>query len=221
MRDTTTASTNMLAVRSAPELQELWLWEVDAPTTPATTLYFAEAQENVTYRGHTYLSWPIKRGDLSESSKGEIGRMEVSFGLLDLSMASLVQLYDGLEGCAVRLIQVLALADNDACIIDNFMVDKWTISADRTAVSWTLNTAYSILDAKIAPRKYSRLHCRWEYKKHRCWEVQSDGSYAAPTGFVAGSPDTCKMTTEDCIRHNNLLRRGTFPSVPSGRVIRV
>ena len=221
MRATTTASTNLLAARSGPEVQEVWLWEIDVPTTPAATLYFAEAQEAVTYRGHEYVSWPIKRGEMSESTNGEIGKVQVSFGLLSADMAGLVQLYSGLEGCAVRVLQVLALADNDACIIDTYRIDKWAVSPDRTTVAWTLATAYSILQPELPPRKYSRLHCRWRYKGHRCWLVQADGTYVAPAGFVAGSPDTCKMTTADCVRHNNLLRRGTFPSVPSGRVIRV
>jgi lambda family phage minor tail protein L len=226
VRNIQPGSENLLTALSAPETLCLWLFELDLPGG-TTTMYFAKDNDAVDYRGHTYLPWPIGMDEPSETSKGEIGTLNVSFGCQDPDLMTLVQLYNGLEKCAMRVIQVFTLTDPLGCIVDNFVISKWAVAADRKSVAWTLATPFSIMQAKIAPRKYGRLFCAWDYKGHRCWPW-SGSAFTTPTGdpggawTVAGTNgDTCGKTLEECRMHHNVLRFGGFPSIPSGQVLTV
>jgi lambda family phage minor tail protein L len=206
----------MYQVTNAETLVKLWLFEIVMPD--GDPVRFAQNKTDVIYAGHTWLACPITHEGIDESGKGEIENMTIKVGNVNKDISALIELNDALRGYQVNVFQVFNVDDPDANIKDTYYVD--TVKVGNEAASFTLATKFSILDARIAPRKYNRCYCRWQYKKRGCW-LGLGPSYAPPPGFVVGASDTCDKSESGCKAHNNYMRFGGFPGVPKNKVIRV
>jgi lambda family phage minor tail protein L len=216
MRSATTNQTNLAATLNAPEVERLFLFELDPPQ--GGTVYFAAAMEDISYRGNTYVAWPIEHSGIGENLKSEVDTVTLRVGNLTEELSALMELYDGLRNCPVRVLQVVDLSDPQACFIEAYFIDDAKLSIQ--AAEFTLRSSFSVMEAQIAPRMYSRSFCRWQYKGRGCWRG-SAAPWSQPSSWtLGGGADDCKHTLEDCRRHANQMSYGGFPAVPASKVMR-
>lgn len=223
MRTTNTGTTDLHGLSSKKEVRWIKLLEVDLSDFGGGHLRLAESRVNVEFptgSGKTFLAAPIRIDPTTENSTGRTDALTVKIAVND-TIQGFLELHDALQGARASLFVVFpeALGDGDAVIPDVFEIDSCTVSG-RVA-SFSLIGVQDSKGMAIAPRAYSRTFCSWQYKGRGCWQDDGEGGFEAPSGFVAGSPDTCGKTREDCQRHANYARFGAFPGVPKRPFISV
>lgn len=164
MRKHTTATTDLFEQAAGPEVFRVWLYEIEAP---GGTLYYAQSRADVTYGGNTYLAAPVQHEGISENTAGKIDTLSLKVSNLNRDMSVLLELNEGLKGCRVRILQVLNLEDSSAYIEDLYWVDQ--VGLKGGSAKFTLSSKIDIMDATLAPRKYSRYFCSWRFMGRGCF----------------------------------------------------
>lgn len=82
-----------------------------------------------------------------------------------------------------------------------------------TSITFKLGTFNPYL-IQIALDRFQKDYCPNTYKGAGCWIKLSDGTFTSPSGFTAGSPDTCAKSLAECQRHTNTERFRGYPGIP-------
>ncbi|NQU44507.1 hypothetical protein HQ520_14545 [bacterium] len=215
-----------LEAKNAATNAPIWLYRIQIDDTPANDLFLAEDAADVAYfkdtsTAQTYTAFPITHGGISSNLDGEVDQLTVSVANVSLLIQAYLEQNNGLRGnkVTVRLVFRDGLADYTAYIESIFYVDS--ASATAESVSFVLTSKMDLLNTTLPRRTYADRRCQWHYKGLGCWLDDDAGNYSAPTGFTAGSPDTCNRSVTDCQRHQNQERFGAFPSIPNRRRFRI
>lgn len=164
-------------------------------------LYLAEYDEDVTFDGQVYTAFPISHESVSENVGGEVDSVRVKVANVNREIQVYIEQYDAFRGKSIiiKLVWANQLADADAYIQDEFFVDK--VVSDENVTEFTLTSKFDVLDIDLPLRKYSRHFCSWVFKSVEC-------------GY-SGAEVTCNLSLARCRVLNNVLRFGSFPSIPS------
>ncbi len=185
------------------ENQPLYLYTLEDYDGAGSNLNFAEYDQDVTYKGITYVKFPITHEFVAENSQGQIDAVKVRVSNVTRLLQSYLEQYDfrGLK-VIIRMVWANELSDPDAYMDDIYYVDNYT--ATQQVVEFSLTGKFDVLAVDIPGRKYSRNYCGWKFKSTEC-------------GYV-GSFAICNKTKGQCKERNNYQRFGGFPSVPSRRI---
>lgn len=167
-------------------------------------LYFTNHDEDVTFDGQVYTSFPVSHDSVADNTSGEIDQVTAKLANVSREIQAYLETYDW-RGLKVTITAVFldALADAEDAVVHTFYIDNYT--ADEESVSFVLTTKFDLLDIQLPLRVYNRNHCGWKFKSSEC-------------GYV-GSETVCNKTKQDC-RDNksNVTRFGGFPSIPQRRL---
>ena len=228
---TRTVSADFTLDKNKEKIEPVWLYRIAVTSDPSADLYFAEYDIDVAYfkdadTPQVYTAFPIKHAGISESMGGAIDTIRVSVGNLDKMddpgyryIQAYLENYEGLINKQVTIRLVLATLLDDPYAYVEFKTFIDTTSLNAKVVTFTLKSGLDLLRISCPRYRYLRDHCQWIYKDRGCW-LWNGSAYVAPAGFLAGDPDTCDRTIEDCERHINNSRPRMFPGVPSVRYTR-
>jgi len=199
----------------------IWLYRVAVTTNPVNDLFFAEYDQNVPYFRDTatpqvYTSFPIKHAGISESGNGQIDSIRVNVSNVSQLIQTYMESYKGLRDRKVTIRLVWADHLDDPTAHVEFVQTIDSASLNEQTVSFVLKGGTDLLRIGLPRRRFLRDICQWTYKGWRCWKNVA-GVYETPTGFDDTSPDSCERIMDECIRHNNVSRFGSYPGVPSCR----
>lgn len=172
--------------------------------TDSDVVRLTDCGSDLVFEGNTYLKFPIKHQDVSESVNGEVPKVKLLVGNADRIMQYYLELYDGLRGKRVDIITTFRpLITDDAFVIrDVFYVD--TPKDSEEVVEFTLLPEFDMMSIQIPCRIYDRYHCGWDFK-------DSDCKYS-------GTELECDFSLERCEELLNSVNFGAFPSIPSQRI---
>jgi len=186
------------------------LFEIDIETE---ILYLTPSPTSMTVDGHTYNPFPVMLEELRDDGKGEISTVQLVCSDIEGTLSTAIKESGSIDGNNITFkIYSVELAD---------VVYEEVLEIIRcgpmTAQSITFELGmFNPFTVKLLQQKFLKDFCWNRYKGEGCYLTLSDGTYAAPAAFTAGSPDTCTHKLDDCIRHNNVLRINTFPGIPGG-----
>lgn len=162
---------------------------------------------------NTYKPFPVQINEIRDDGKGEVA--EVTLTVSNVA---------GLVSTAIRNAGYI---DGNDIVFSIYSVEKAEVVYSDTleiiSVGPITDEAVTIQVGMFNPfmisllqQKFVRDFCWNTFQGEGCWIKQSDGTYAAPTGFTnSGSGTFCKHTIEDCEHsHNNVLRANLFPGIP-------
>jgi lambda family phage minor tail protein L len=189
--------------KNKKENQPIYLYTIEN-YNGLVDLNLAEYDTDIIYDGITYTKFPIRHGEISENSQGEIDSFRVTMSNVDRVVQGYLEAYD-FRGKKVTITLVWAnqLSDADANIKFIYYIDNYTASQDT--VAFVLTSKYDIMDLSLPNRKYNRNYCGWKFKSTEC-------GYAGAETTCDKRKATCKNTM------SNIARYGGFPSVPTNRL---
>jgi len=200
--------------KNKEENQPIMLYEIEVDES--NVLKYAEYDIEVNYGGNTYIPFPIKHEIISSNLAGEIDAVKVNVTNISREIGALLIQNNGLKGKKVIMKLVFAdhLDDPDANISDTFYIDAYELN--ENAATFLLTSKLDILEVQIPGRIFVRDYCQWQYKKEGCW-LWNGSAWEAPTGFTneATQCDKTLKGSSGCEFHNNKLRFGGFPGIPS------
>ena len=166
-------------------------------------LRYTDWPTNVTYKGQTWISFPISHTNISENASGEIDSLKIIVSNISRLIQSYLESYD-FRKLKVEIYTVFSnhLDDSDAYMLDIYYVDNYVVTEND--VEFFLTSKFDVLDLELPSRKYSRNHCGWKFKSLDC-------------GYT-GDETTCNKTLARCRVLGNSTRFGGFPSIPSRRI---
>ncbi len=162
------------------------------------TLYFARNNEDVVYRGNTYVKSHFDF-NISESAEGV---PDISIGFRDPTREVIrkIDQYSGGTGWVVRLMMIATDDMTRAPEVEELVYVMGT-SISGYQIDFRLG-ARNPLSMRFPARMQWRDRCQWAYKSKECGY---DGALA-----------TCDYTLQGdngCAAHNNTLRFGGFPGI--------
>jgi len=187
------------------ENRPICLYEIGG--VPDDFKYLAEYDTDVVFGGHTYIKFPLKRSNISESRGGGVDTLTISISNVSREVQYYLENNDGLRGEKIRILQVWAdhLAEPTNYIEDIFYIES-TIAREHQA-EFNLTSKFDVMEAVIPGRRLNRLYCQWVFKSDEC-------------GYT-GVETSCQHTLEYCRILGNQKRCGCFPGVPGQRSIRL
>ena len=198
------------------ENRPVMLYEV---YVPGSTIYLAEYDQDVVYPttgGQTYLNSPIRHEGIATNRSGEIDAIKIHASNVSREMGALLLQNNGLKGVKVTLKLVFAdlLDDADANLSWTYYIDASEITENEA--NFIATSKLDFYEVELPARRFMRDHCPWQYKKEGCW-LKSGGVWVAPSGFTneAAQCDKTRKGPAGCEFHNNQLRFGGFPAIPS------
>lgn len=189
--------------KSKRENQPVFLYTLEDYDGAGGVLRFAEYDQDITYKGNTYVKFPITHEFISENTQGQVDSLRLRVANVNRLIQVYLEQYDfrGLK-VVIRMVWANQLSDPDAYMDDIYYIDNY--SATQDVVEFTLTSKFDVLAVDIPARKYSRNYCGWKFKSSEC-------------GY-SGGITTCNKTKTDCKARSNYARFGGFPSVPSRRI---
>lgn len=166
-------------------------------------LCLAEYKEDVVFDGVTYQKFPISMEAVTENIQAEIDTIKIKVANVNRLIQSYLETYDLREKMlSIKQVWANQLADTDNYIQYLFWIDKY--SANDQTIEFECSSKFDVNEVNLPLGRYFRGVCRWRLYK---------GVECAYTGALL----TCNRTLADCRLHNNQLRFGGFPSVPTQR----
>lgn len=206
-------SAAMIAEANKKRSTSAWFWlydiELQTNATESRWLSLAGTDEDVTYRGRTYLAFPVTHGDLESTGGGSIPSADLTVSNIGGAAAELLRTYGGLEDRRVRIRYV-----HETLV----SLDIDTIAHDTRIVAAAVRNDVVVLKLGEPPlhslnfpgRNFGRLTCGYPFRSPRCGWVSGQG----------GDEDSCDFgldTSNGCASHSNTARFGGFASLPGGR----
>lgn len=169
--------------------------------------------ENITWQhpedtqAETYAAFPFEINEISDSSSGEIPRVDIQVSNVSRVMDQYLQLYDdyvkanGYTPVTVSICVVntkVITADPDAAPEVEHTFELKQPKCDAQWATFTLSAGNPYL-RRFPQNRILRNHCRFRFKSSRC-------------GY-AGAETTCDHTLITCRARNNSERFGGAPGV--------
>jgi len=175
--------------------------------------HYTPNPEGITADGYTYEPFPVMLEGLQEDASGNIAQMRLILSNIEGALSEKFKETREVEGYSIVFKQYSI--DAAAVVFEETLeiiaVDD--ITQDFVALSVGIFNPFL---AQLLTEKYLTDFCWNRYKGKGCWITASDGTYIQPSGFTAGSPDTCSHDIADCTRHGNTKRLNAFPGIPGG-----
>ncbi len=189
--------------KNAQENEPVYLYTIYDYNSSGEHLHFAGYDSDIVFNGITYSQFPIEHQSIGENTNGEIDSVRVRVSNVSRLIQYYLEEYD-FRGKKVAIITVWAnrLDDADACIVDEYAIDSYTVN--ERDVTFFLTSNMDVLDITLPGRMYSRNYCRWKFKSDEC-------------GY-AGAETTCNKTFQRCKELENQERFGGFPGIPLRRL---
>lgn len=154
--------------------------------------------EDITWNGNLYQSFPFELGEVSEDTDGSDPSVELRVDNTSRALSYYIESSGGAVNMPVvlRVVNTENLNSNEPELEESFVVQKTSIAEDF--VTFTLGAEYSSRTRRPLNR-YMKNNCPFKYKGLRC-------------GYNGGLP-TCYHTLVDCRAHENSKRFGGFPGI--------
>jgi lambda family phage minor tail protein L len=182
-----------------------------ALTIGATTYYLTANPGAITVDGHTYSPFPIYLDEIREDGKGEVSSVRLTVSNIEGALSTAIRTSRNVDGATV----VFSVYSVDAAdVIYEETLEILRIEAITTkSITFELGIFNPFL-ARLLQEKFLNDFCWNTYKGRGCYILLAVGTYSAPSGFTAGTPDTCGRTLDECRRHANETRYNGFPGIP-------
>ena len=126
------------AEKAKRENQPVYLYTLENYDGIGSNLYFAEYDIDVTYKGVTYLKFPITHEFVSENSQGQIDNVKVRVANVNRLLQSYLEQYDFRgKKVVIRMVWANQLNDPDAYMDDIYYIDNYTATQDTVEFSLT------------------------------------------------------------------------------------
>ena len=154
--------------------------------------------EDVTWKGNVWQSFPMKLGEANEESNGSDPNLSVQVDNVAQGMTYYVEDANGAVGTPVilRVVNSENLPNGEADLEEYYVVTECKVNEQW--VTFTLGNEYSARTRRPLYR-YMKNNCPFAYKGLRC-------------GY-AGGIASCQHTLQDCRNHGNSKRFGGFPGI--------
>jgi phage-related protein len=168
----------------------------------AQTLRLTSNDEDVEWSGYTWTRFPFRGGEVSESSDGDLPRLDVQVSNVSRVMQGYIeQTENGLVGDTV----IYRLVHSNHLDQDPYLTETFEIVGTRCDVVWVTFTlgAENFLFRRFPLNTFKRNVCRWrQFKGTQC-------------GYM-GAATTCDRKLSTCIGYANEARYGGFPGLLDG-----
>ena len=161
------------------------------------TVYICYNNEDITWKGQLYQSFPFKIGDTSEDSDGSDPNVQLQVSNVSQGLQWYVEDSGGGVGTEVVLRVVNSKNLNGEADLEEYYT-VLDCKVDEQWVTFTLGNDYSARTRRPLDR-YMKNNCRFKYKGLRC-------------GYN-GSKSKCDHTLTDCRAHKNSTRFGGFVGI--------
>jgi phage-related protein len=188
-----------------------WIPLFDVQTSPGNVLYLTPSPTAVTADGHTYEPFPVMIDELRDDGKGEVATVKMTVSNITGTLGTLIKNNASIDGQPITF-KVWSV-EQGAVVYEETMEIIKVGPITSESITFELGMFNPFL-AKLLHEKFMRDFCWNRYKGAGCWLKRSSGTFAAPSGFTAGSPDSCTKKLTDCVRHANVLRFNSFPGIP-------
>jgi phage-related protein len=200
------------AAKNAAESDDVFIWLLEVTLTDPmlgdTVLRFARATENVVVGGDTYSPFPFTVGEHTEDLTGEL--RELTVGILDMT-GEVTEFLKTNDVDGAKVVMSVAFYDGSTYAIstsDTFSVVGYATNYERITLQLG---GRNYIEAPFPNRPLDRHRCGFEYRGTLCGYVNDDdGSIRETCDFSLNGPNGCKA-------HNNEIRFGGFPSLPTRR----
>lgn len=154
--------------------------------------------ENITWKGNVWQSFPMKLGEANEESNGSDPNLSVQVDNVAQGMTYYVEDAKGAVGTPVilRVVNSENLPNGEADLEEYYVVTECKVNEQW--VTFTLGNEYSARTRRPLYR-YMKNNCPFAYKGLRC-------------GYSGGIA-SCQHTLQDCRNHGNSERFGGFPGI--------
>jgi phage-related protein len=173
--------------------------------------YLTPCPEVITADYHDYQPFPIMIEELRDDGKGEVATVSMTVSNITGALGSAIKNNPGIDSQPVTF-KVWSV-EQGAVVYQETMEIIKVSSISSASITFELGM-FNPYTARLLHEKFLRDFCWNRYKGAGCWFKRTDGSYASPPDFLAGSPDTCTKKISDCARHVNVWRFNSFPGIP-------
>ena len=171
--------------------------------------------ENITWRGETWVAFPFELDEIGEESKGEVPRVELRVSNVSRSMESYLQdydLYTKTNGYTPITVSIFVVNSKNLASSDPEVEHLFELTQAKTNAVWATFTlgASNPFNKRFPQHRILKNHCRFIY------------NYPVGTSVLCGAPGsaytTCDKTLPACRLRNNSTRFGGFPGVGRGGI---
>ena len=175
------------------------------------TVKITNNNENVTWNGFTWISFPFDIGELNEEGNGEIPQWTITLDNRQRIIEKYLSDYDyylkinGIDGneikCTCSIVNSLDLANPEPIKVVYFELSQPSTTYETATFILTADSPFAIAAPK---RRFIKQYCYWKFKGLEC----------GYTGLGA----TCDKTLTNCKLLGNSPRFGGFPGVGFGGI---
>lgn len=177
--------------------------EITIPSV-SETLRIVNNNDDVTWKGFTWLKFPFELDEISQSANAETSQFQIKVGNVKNIIGQYIRQYDvyvktnGFEPIRVNLYIVNSkdLANTTPVYTTNLILT--TSSLNHLEVSFTVS-ARDLFRARTPQTRMFPNSCRFKFKSALC-------------GYV-GSVSTCDKSLSRCRQLGNSKRYGGFPAI--------
>lgn len=189
----------------------VWIPLFDVQLAVDDVHYLTPSPEVVTADGHDYQTFPIMLDELRDDGKGEVSTVNLTVSNITGTLGTKIKQNPGIDGQPV-VFKVWSV-EQAAVVYEETMEIIKVGSITSESISFELGM-FNPWTARLLHEKFLRDFCWNRYKAAGCWLKRSNGTFAAPSAFTTGSPDSCTKKLTDCVRHTNVTRFNSFPGIP-------
>jgi phage-related protein len=183
------------------------LLEVQIPTTPTTTLYLTNNNENVTWDGQTWSCFPFDLDPVRENSSNEIPVASIRISNVTRDVLYYLEQAQGAIDfpAIIRVVNSEVLGSATPELELEYIVKR--ITYDAQYITFTLGGSQHII-RRTPERRYMKDFCPFAYNGVEC---------GIPSATFTAYP-TCDKSLAACRTRSNSIRFGGEPGIPSGGI---
>jgi len=165
--------------------------------------------ENIVWRGNTYVAFPFELSDLTVDGTGEIPTVSIKVSNLNGYIMKYIRESKGGEGATLtlRLVHQATLELGECYYEETFCVGR--IPYDDRWITIKLDTEY-VISQKVPPDRYMKDFCNY------ITGTGYGGIECGVSAAVMAQHPSCNGTLEDCRKRGNSKRWGGHPALPGG-----
>lgn len=186
------------------------LFQIDIGTE---ILYLTPNHTTFTADGQEYQPFPIMLEEITDDGKGDINTVQLVCSDIEGTLSTAIKRSGSIDGNGV-VFRVFSV-EEDAVIYEESLEVIHCGPINSQTITFELGM-FNPFTAQLLVEKFLTDFCWNRYKGKGCWITKADGTFLQPSGFTAGSPDSCTHKMSDCDRHGNILRFNSFPGIPGG-----
>lgn len=181
--------------------------QITIPGNPATVVYVANNNEDITWNGHTYYAVPMEINEISESSKNETPSVEIKIGNANRAIENYLQTYDSYtknNGYTPITVVIMVINTGNLSNTTPEVQYQFNLQQPKTNAQWATFTLG-------APSPYCQRFPALRILKNQCQVLKFKDVECGYTG----SATTCDRTLLTCRSYGNSQRFKGFPGVVS------